>query len=268
MARPDFGPNGERRIERARLSPEEAAARHREQRKRWRENNREKVAHDRREWKQANREKHREHNRATQRRRTRKNRRNEKARQKYKENPEPHRERGRRFRREHPEKVAEYKQRFREKHPERFAEQARRGAQNWRDRNADAAREKSRVRAAERRQADPEKFRAWYHANLERERARGREASQLRSRLKSLGLPPRSVGKVYAAEKRANAAAADKFFERRRTAGNIAQLRDELKTVRGPLDPGWRADAKANFEPTPPHLLAAWRSTQRARRRA
>ena len=52
--------------------------------------------------------------------------------------------------------------------------------------------------------------------------------------------------------------AADKFFERRRTAGNLAQLRDELKTVRGPLDAGWRADAKANFEPTPPHLLAAW----------
>lgn len=258
MARPDFGPNGERRIERARLSPEERDARQREQRKRWKENNREKVAADIRRWKQENREKHRAHNLATYHRRARKNRRNQKARAKYRENPEPHRERGRRFRREHPEKVAEYKQRFRERHPERFAEQSRRGSQNWRDRNADVAREKARLHAAERRQADPEKFRAWYHANLERERARGREASRLRTKLKALGLPPRSVGKVYAAEKRANTVAADKFFERRRTAGNLAQLRDELKTVRGPLDAGWRADAKANFEPTPPHLLAAW----------
>lgn len=254
MARPDFGPNGERRIERAKLSPEERAARNALSRDRWRERN----PNYGRLWKQANPDKHRASSRATARRAQRKRVRNQKARQRYSENPEPHRERGRRFRREHPEKVAEYKRRFREKHPERAAEQARRGAQNWRDRNADLAREKARVRAAERRQADPEKFRAWYQANLERERARGREASQLRSRLKALGLPPRSVGKVYAAEKRANVAAADEFFERRRTAGDVAQLHEELKPARAILDAAWRADAKANFEPTPPHLLAAW----------
>ena len=254
MARPDFGPNGERRIERAKLSPEERAARAAESRRRWKEHNPEYA----RTWKQANPEKHRAYSRATHQRSSRRKRRNKKARQKYSENPEPHRERGRRFRRDHPEKVAEYKRRFQERHPERAAEQARRGARNWRDRNADAAREKSRVAAAQRRGADPDKFRAWYQANLERERARSREASRLRSRLKSLGLPPRSVGKVYANEKRAHAFEADQFFQRRRTAGDVARVREELRPARAILDTAWLADAKARFEPTPTHLLAAW----------
>lgn len=254
MARPDFGPNGERRIERAKLSPEERAARNAEHKRRWKERNPEYQ----RAWRLANPEKHRAYSRATQQRASRRKRRNEKARQKYSENPEPHRERGRRFRREHPEKVAEYQRRFRERHPERAAEQARRGTRNWRDRNAEAVREKSRNDAAQRREADPDKFRAWYQANLERERARSREASRLRSRLKALGLPPRSIGKVYANEKRAHAVEADQFFQRRRTAGDVARVREELKPARAILDPAWRSDAKARFEPTPTHLLAAW----------
>lgn len=254
MAGPDFGPNGERRIERAKLSPEERAVRNAAARQRWKERNPDYG----RAWKQANPEKHRAQSRASHQRARRRKQRNERARQKYAENPEPHRERGRRLRRENPEKVAEYKRRFRERHPERAAEQARRGSQNWRDRNADAVREKARVEAARRREADPEKFRAWYQANLERERARSRAASQLRSRLKALGLPPRSVGKVYASEKRAHAVEADQFFQRRRTAGDVALLREELKPARGILDSAWRSHAKANFEPTPAHLLAAW----------
>jgi hypothetical protein len=254
MARPDFGPNGERRIERAKLSAEERAARSAESRRRWKERNPEYA----RAWKQANADRHRAYSRATHQRASRKKRRNAKARQKYSENPEPHRERGRRFRRDHPDKVSEYKRRFRERHPERVAEQARRGSQNWRDRNADVAREKARISAAERRHADPEKFRAWYQANLERERARSRDASRLRSRLKALGLPARSVGKVYANEKRAHAVEADQFFQRRRTAGDVARVREELKPARAILDAAWRTDAKARFEPTPTHLLAAW----------
>lgn len=254
MAAPDFGPNGERRIQRAKLSPEERAARNAEHKRRWKERNPEYQ----RAWRLANPEKHRAHSRATHQRAMRRKRRNQKARQRYSENPEPHRERGRRFRRDHPEKVAEYKRRFRERHPERAAEQARRGTERWRDRNADAAREKARISAAERRQADPEKFRAWYQANLERERARSRDASRLRSRLKALGLPPRSVGKVYANEKRAHAVEADQFFQRRRTAGDVARIREELKPARAILDAAWRTDAKARFEPTPTHLLAAW----------
>lgn len=254
MTRPDFGPNGERRIERAKLSPEERATRQAASRQRWREQNPEYG----RLWKQANPEKHRAHSRASHHRANRKKRRNEKARQKYRENPEPHRERGRKFRREHPDKVAEYQRRFEERHPERAAEQGRRATQDWRDKNADSVREKGRSDAAQRREADPDKFRAWYQANLERERARGREASRMRSRLKSLGLPPRSVGKVYANEKRSNATAADHFFQRRRTAGDVTRLRDELEPARAILDPAWRARAKASFEPTPTHLLAAW----------
>jgi len=254
VSRLDFGPNGERRIERAKLSPEERAARASLSRQRWKDRNPDYG----RLWKQANAEKHRSYSRASHHRASSKKRRNARARQRYRENPEPHRERGRRFRREHPEKVAEYKRRYQERHPERAAEQARRGSQTWRDKNADRAREKARIHAAERRQADPEKFRAWYHANIERERARGREASRLRSRLKTLGLPPRSVGKVYAAEKRANDVAANKFFQRRRTAGDVALLREELNPAQAILNYAWRADAKTNFQPTPPHLLAAW----------
>lgn len=254
MARPDFGPNGERRIARARLSPEDRAARHAEQRRQWNERNPDYGQR----WKQANPERHQSHSRATARRARRRKQRNAKARQKYSENPEPHRERGRRFRRDHPEKVAEYTRRFRERHPERAAEQSRRSSQNWRDRNADAAREKERAAAAQRRQADPDKFRAWYQANLERERARSRDRARLRSRLKALGLPPRSTGKVYANEKRAHAAEARRFFERRRTAADVALLREELNPAQAILNAARRVDAKARFEPTPAYLLAAW----------
>ena len=71
-------------------------------------------------------------------------------------------------------------------------------------------------------------------------------------------MPPRSVPKVYANEKRAHAVEADQFFQRRRTAGDVARVREELKPARAILDAAWRADAKASFEPTPAHLLAAW----------
>jgi len=253
LPRPDFGPNGERRIARARaekLSPEERAARNALSRQRWREANPDYG----RLWKQANPEKHRAYSRATAHRKQRRLRRNENARAKYREDPEPHRERGRRFRLEHPEKVAEYQRRYRDKHPDRVADQSRRATQKWRDTNALTAREKDRSAAASRREANPDQFRDWYNANLERERARSRDASRLRSRLKALGLPPRKMTKVYAADKRANTAAADKFFERRRSAADVAAARRPSM----PHDAALRAGAKERFEPTPPHLLAAW----------
>lgn len=254
MARPDFGPNGERRIERAKLSSEERAARLAASRKSWNERNPDYQ----RRWREANPERHRAHSRATARRAKRRKNRNEQARQKYRENPEPHRERGRKFRQEHPEKVAEYQRRYRERNPDRVAEQARRGSQRWRDKNATAERERMRIEAAKRREANPDLFRSWYQENLERERARGREASRLRSRLKALGLPPRRIQKVYANEKRANAREADTFFARRRSKPHVAQLRDERLVPAKKMLAAWAADTKQRFEPTPPHLLAAW----------
>lgn len=241
----DFGPNGERRFARARaekLSPEEKATRARQSRQRWTEAN----PDYKRQWRKANPEKHRAHNRASAARRRAKDARNADARARYRENPEPERERGRRFRKEHPEKVAEYARRYKEKHPDRVAEQSRRASQKWRDRNAREVREKQRTTAAEKRAADPDKYRSWYQANLERERERSREASRLRSRLKALGLPPRRITRVYAADRRANETAAERFFSQRRTATQRAAVRKEL----GPA-PAHRRESPRSIPPAP-----------------
>jgi hypothetical protein len=133
--------------------------------------------------------------------------------------------------------VREYQARYKAKNPERAAEVARRASQNHRDRNAEQARERARADAARRREADPDQFRRWYQQNLERERARSREAAQLRSRLKKLGLPPRRIRRAYAAERRGNAAAANEFFSRRRRAAEINRIRAESFEVL----PGHRA---------------------------
>ena len=257
MTPTDFGPNGERRIARARaekLSPEEKAARARLSRQRWNEAN----PDYKRLWREANPEKHRGHSRASAARRRAKDTRNAAARAKYKENPDPERERGRRFRKEHPEKVAEYARRYKEKHPDRAAEQSRRATQTWRDRNAPQRREKDRAAAADKRAADPDKFRSWYQANLERERERSRDAARLRSRLKALGLPPRKIARVYAADRRANETEADRFFSRRRTAAQRAAIRQELRPL--PSLPGKppRTASREDMKPVTQAEFADW----------
>lgn len=169
-------------------------------------------------WKAANPDRAREHNRVSMRRayqrRKAAERRRQAARERYAANRDRERERSRQYRINNPDRMREYKQRFRERHPERVAEQNRRSNRAWRDRNADRLRETNKDRATVRRQEDPDAYRRWYAANREQQRARGREASRLRSRLKKLGLPPRRIHRVYAADKRANAAAADAFFTR------------------------------------------------------
>lgn len=153
----------------------------------------------------------------------------------YAANRERERARARTFRERHPEKLREYRRRFRERHPERAAEQARRASREWRDRNADDVRERQRSTAAARREQDPDAFRRWYEANLERERARSREASRLRSRLKKLGLPPRKVHRVYAEQKRQHAADAKSFFDTKRTPSQLNQLALEAPHRAGDL---------------------------------
>lgn len=137
------------------------------------------------------------------------------------------REKARRFRQENPDKIREYQKRWKEKDPERAKELGRRTGEVYRDRHGDELRDRGRKAAAARRERDPEAFKRWYEQNLEAQRARGRAASQLRSRLKKLGLPPRSIHRVYAEEKRANARAAEEFFTRTRT-------RQEIRLMQAP----------------------------------
>ena len=134
-----------------------------------------------------------------------------------------------------------------------MAEQSRRASQAWRDRNASEQREKNRVAAAGKRAADPDKFRSWYQANLERERARSRDAARLRARLKALGLPPRKITRVYASDRRANDAAADKFFSQRRTAAHLAAVRQQPFPGQEP-----RTTAREKMKPAPQAELADW----------
>lgn len=196
---------------------------------------RERMLAASRAWKEANPERTRKHNREHMRRAAIRERRLEQRRARgrawYAEHREQERARARRFREEHPEKLREYQLRFRERHPDRAAAQGRRATQKWRDGNAEKVRENQRATAAQRREEDPDAFRRWYQANLEQQRARGREASRLRSRLKKLGLPPRKIQRVYANDRRANDRAASDFFERRRTAAELTSLQREPRMV-------------------------------------
>lgn len=188
-----------------------------------------------RAWKQANPDRSRELNRLSMRRAKRRKsaraRKNAHSRAWYAEHREQERARARAFRREHPDKVREYQRRYRERHPDRAAEHARRASQRWRDRNADAVRTANNDRARTRREQDPDSYRRWYAANLEQQRERGRAASRLRSRLKKLGLPPRRIHHAYANERRANTAAADKFFTAHRTAQQKRNLQREKAII-------------------------------------
>lgn len=192
---------------------------------------RDRLLEQTRAWKDANPDRSRALNRESDRRvrvrRQRAERRRAQGRAWYAEHREQERERARVFRRDHPEKIREYKDRFRQRHPERAAAQSRRSTEKWRDKNADAVREAQRVAAGQRREDNPELNRDYYRDNLEKERARGREASRRRSRLKQLGLPPRRIQRVYANDRRANDRAAEAFFTRPRGSAELGRLRHE-----------------------------------------
>ncbi|WP_193597873.1 MULTISPECIES: hypothetical protein [Microbacterium] len=204
-----------------------------EQRRAWRDGNREQIASQRKAAREANPERDREtQRRARERRRSRELRRlahNAHSRLMRERDPEAARERSRRFREEHPDKVREYQRRYRERHPERARQNQAMAAQRHRDANAEAIRERQRSAAAERRQQRPDAYRQWYERNLEEQRARGREASRLRSRLKKAGLPPRNIHRAYAADRRANDAAADRYFRRERSVEELAVIATELE---------------------------------------
>lgn len=213
----------------------DAAARARAQRAAYRERNRERLAKAVREWKDANPDRARQHNRESMRRAAERKaaaeQRRARGRAWYAQHRAQERARARAYRRDHPERVREYRRRYIERHPDRAATAARQASQAWRDRNPDATRRQQRDAARKRRDDDPDGYRRWYQQNLEQQRARGRQASRLRTRLTQLGLPPRQMHRVYANEKRANEKVADEFFTRRRTAVQKQALRRELDPV-------------------------------------
>lgn len=190
-------------------------------RRQYRKENYEHLREQTRAWREANRERAREHNRISERkralRRERNRTRNARARERYPEIRDRQIERGRRFRQEHPDKVREYQRRYEERHPERHRANAAATAQRYRDAHAEEIRERQRLAAAERRRANPDANREQYARHIEQQRERGRIAAQLRARLKALDLPPRHIERTYAADKRANAAAADAYFRRKRS---------------------------------------------------
>lgn len=206
----------------------EAAA---EGRRRYREAHAEELAAAHRAWRERNIERSRELNRESAKRQTQRRRQRQKknahAREWYAENREIALERGRRFREEHPDKIREYQRRYKERHPERARRIGREGAQRHRDANADAIRERQRVAAAVQRKEKPNAHKEWYEKNLERQRARSRETARLGRRLKKLGLPPSRVHKLYAEQRRAQDAAADEYFARRRSVAERGAIAAE-----------------------------------------
>ncbi|SBS71900.1 hypothetical protein [uncultured Microbacterium sp.] len=232
MSTPDERSAARRRLIQTDPDAADAAERARAQRAAYREQNHDRLADAVRKWKDANRDRARLHNRESMRRAAERKaaaeQRRARGRAWYAQHRAQERARSRAFRRDHPERVREYRRRYIDRHPDRAATAARQASQAWRDRNPDATRRQQRDAARKRRDDDPDGYRRWYRQNLERQRARGREASRLRTRLKQLGLPPRQIHHVYANEKRANDTRADNFFTTRRNAAQKQALRHEL----------------------------------------
>lgn len=202
-------------------------------RRRYRQEHAEQIAALNRSWRERHLERSRELNRESARRqRERQRKRQEKnarGRERRALNVDAERERGRRYREEHPEKVREYQRRYRERHPDRARRSAREYSQRHRDANAEEIRAKQRLAAAERRKRNPDEHREWYEKHLDEQRARGREASRLRRRLKNLGLPPSRIHRSYAEERRARDAEANEYFARRRDVVERAGIAAEAR---------------------------------------
>lgn len=222
-----------RRRETTRRWRETHAEHLKEYRRRYREENAEAIAESIRAWRVAHPERRRQLTRESARRQAARRRqkaaRNARARERYPEIREQAIARGRRFRHEHPEKVREYQRRYKERHPERYRANSAAASQRYRDTQAERIREKQRQAAADRRRENPDYYKEQYARHLEQQRARGRAASRLRSRLKALDLPPRQVHRTYASDKRAHAADADDFFQRRRSVD--ARARATLEVI-------------------------------------
>ena len=139
---------------------------------------------------------------------------------------------------EHPDERQQARERYKQKHPETYKQAQR----DYYYRNRDAIAERRRAREA----ADPEKANQARRRAVDRARDAGRdparsptpeqrathrqrenEARRLQRRRARAGLPERQLHRVHAPERRHNAAAADAFFGRKRSRGEVARIREQ-----------------------------------------
>jgi hypothetical protein len=139
---------------------------------------------------------------------------------------------------EHPEERQQARERYKQKYPETYKQAQR----EYYYRNRDAIAERRRAREA----ADPEKASEARRRAVDRARAAGRdpawsptpdqratyrerenEARRLQRRRARAGLPERRLHRVLAPERRHNEAAADAFFARKRSRGEVARIREQ-----------------------------------------
>lgn len=139
---------------------------------------------------------------------------------------------------EHPEERQQARERYKQKHPDAYKQAQR----DYYYRNRDAIAERRRAREA----ADPQKANEARRRAVDRARAAGRdpawsptpdqrathrvrenEARRLQRRRARAGLPERRLHRALAAERRHNAAAADAFFARKRSRGEVARIREQ-----------------------------------------
>lgn len=235
----------------------------REYGQRWRAANQDKMRRYALEWRERNPERAREQNRQSARRSNDRRRKKEvvlaKRRAHYAVNRDRILDRKRQWSEAHPDKAREYHLRWKGRHPERAAESDRRSSQKYWDSNADQQRAATRDRHRERYAEDPDYYRRYYQRTIEQRRAYARETNRLRSRLKKLGLPPRIRHHVPAEQRRANDAAADAFFSRRRTPQQKEALK--LERTAAPHTRLARLEARGKADVPPPTMTDVARIT-------
>ncbi|GAA4045717.1 hypothetical protein [Agromyces indicus] len=201
------------------LPEEERIARDRARKQAWWDANPTYRAEHREKNLERLREQNREYMRAQAAEKKRRAREVERVREWSKQNPEKRRAARARYKAANPEKYREAQREY--YHRNKEAIRARR----------DAARTAEQVRAGARR--DYEKRDRSKPAKppspeqRERHKAQEREKKRVERALARAGLPPRRLQRVLAFEKRNNAAAADEFFDRRRTVKEVAQIRGQ-----------------------------------------
>jgi hypothetical protein len=211
----------------AQPSDDERAARLAAQRKAWNDAHPTYYA----EYRERNREDIRRKNRERERDRAQREREEKARRQKGID-------RARAWAAEHPEERHQARERYKQKHPETYKQAQR----DYYYRNRDAIAERRRAREA----ADPAKANEARRRAVDRARAAGRdpvwsptpdqratyrerenEVRRLERRRARAGLPERRLHRALAAERRHNAAAADAFFARKRSRGEVARIREQ-----------------------------------------
>ncbi|WP_137846468.1 hypothetical protein [Microbacterium sp. 2FI] len=255
-------------------SEEERAARRRESDRRYRERHADSIRENRRRWKAEHpdkvkeyrdrfRERHlervREQNRVRERARAdaaRKaadaaERRRVRSRDRYAADPEAHLAYQR-----------ERRQAQRAADPEGYREAKKQRTKRWHDAHRDE--ENAKLRAKHRDNPEPkraaaeryyakhgdevrERRMAYYWANREKQLEKQRQWRAREKRRREVGLPPRRLHRVGAAERAENAAAAEDFFARVRTTEEVKAMRREPETPAHELARWLRASARVRI---------------------